>query len=114
MAYVKPAHSFRSLFEYNNNMYTAAGQAVGAAAHSSWDDFVAKSLFAPLGLKSATCRVKDAGKTADHASPHRRKKDGTVEALPWHEGLDNAGPAGSIHASIRDMTKWVRFQLGDG
>ena len=46
--------------------------------------------------------------------PHRRKDDGTVEALPWHGFLDRVGPAGSIHANIRDMARWVRFQLGDG
>jgi len=50
MAHVRPAHPFRSTFEYNNNMYTAAGQAVGAAAHSSWAEVVEKRLFAPLGF----------------------------------------------------------------
>jgi CubicO group peptidase (beta-lactamase class C family) len=114
MAHVAPAHPFRSTFEYNNNMYTAAGQAVGTAAHSSWDEVVEKRLFAPLGMKGATCSAKAAGQVADRAWPHRRKKDGTVEALPWHDFLDRSGPAGSIHASARDMARWVRFQLGDG
>jgi CubicO group peptidase (beta-lactamase class C family) len=114
MGSVRPAHPFRSTFEYNNNMYTAAGLAVGAASKSSWDEFVTARLFKPLGMKSATCSSREAGKVAGRASPHRRKKDGTVEALPWHDGLDNAGPAGSIHANVRDMAKWVRFQLGDG
>src|SRR5262249_11160167 len=114
MAHVKPTHSFRSTFEYNNNMYLAAGLTVGAAGKSSWDEIVEKRLFAPLSMKSATCSAVTAGKTADHALPHRRKDDGTVEALPWHDFLDRAGPAGSIHANIRDMTRWVRFQLGDG
>jgi CubicO group peptidase (beta-lactamase class C family) len=114
MAYVRPAHSFRSRFEYNNNMYLAAGLAVGAAAHTSWDEVVEKRLFGPLGMKGATCSATAAGKVPDHALPHRRKKDGTVEALPWHGSLDHIGPAGSIHASARDMTRWVRFQLGDG
>jgi CubicO group peptidase (beta-lactamase class C family) len=114
MALVRPVHPFRSMFEYNNNMYTAAGLAVGAASKSTWDDFVTKRLFEPLGMKEATCSVRVAVQSPDHAEPHRRKKDGTVEALPWHDGLDNAGPAGSIHASARDMARWVRFQLGDG
>jgi CubicO group peptidase (beta-lactamase class C family) len=114
MASVRPAHPFRSAFEYNNNMYTAAGLAVGAASKSTWDDFVRTHLFEPLGMKGAICSARAAGEVADRASPHRRTKDGTVEALPWHDGLDSAGPAGAIHASARDMAKWVRFQLGDG
>jgi CubicO group peptidase (beta-lactamase class C family) len=114
MAHVRPAHPFRSTFEYNNNMYIAAGLAVGAAAQSTWDDFVEERLFAPLGMKGATCSAENAAGAADHALPHRRRKDGTVEVLPWHDHLDRIGPAGSIHASARDMTRWVRFQLGDG
>ncbi len=114
MGQVRPAHPFRSTYEYNNNMYVAAGLAVGAAAKTSWDDFVARRLFAPLGMRGATCRASDAVKSADHALPHRRRKDGAAEVLPWHDHLDNIGPAGSIHAGARDMARWVRFQLGDG
>jgi CubicO group peptidase (beta-lactamase class C family) len=114
MGLVRPAHSFRSQFEYNNNMYTAAGLAVGAASKSSWEDAVAKRLFEQVGMKRATCGAAAAARMPDRASPHRRKKDGTVEAIPWHDVLDNAGPAGSIHASAHDMARWVRFQLGDG
>ena len=81
MAQVQPSNPFRTVFEYNNNMYTAAGLAVGAASQSTWDDFVAKRLFAPLGMKGATCSAREAGKVLDRARPHRRKKGGTVEAL---------------------------------
>jgi CubicO group peptidase (beta-lactamase class C family) len=114
MAHVPLAQPFRSTFHYNNIMYVAAGQAVGAASHGSWDDFVEQRLLAPLGMRRATCREKTAAADSDHALPHRRKKDGTVEVLPWHVEIDNAGPAGSIHASVRAMARWVRFQLGDG
>jgi hypothetical protein len=36
-----------------------------------------------------------------------------VAPFPWTR-FDRANAAGSIHASIRDMARWVRFQLGDG
>jgi CubicO group peptidase (beta-lactamase class C family) len=114
VAHVRLSHPFRSRFAYNDIMYLAAGLTIGAAAHSSWDEVVEKRLFNPLGMKGATCSAVAAGRAADHALPHRRKTDGTVETLPWHSFLDRAGPAGSIHASIRDMSRWVRFQLGDG
>jgi CubicO group peptidase (beta-lactamase class C family) len=110
----RPAHSFRSTFDYNNIMYTAAGLEIGAAAKSTWDDVVRTHLFEPLGMKSATCSARAAASTPNHASPHERKKDGTVAVLPWHDVLDQGGPAGSIHASVREMARWVRFQLGDG
>jgi CubicO group peptidase (beta-lactamase class C family) len=95
-------------------MYVAAGQTVGAAVQGTWDDFVEQRLFAPLGMRRATCRAKRALADSDHALPHHRTRDGKAEVLPWHAEIDNAGPAGSIHASVRDMARWVRFQLGDG
>jgi len=36
-----------------------------------------------------------------------------VEVIPWRN-IDNIGPAGSINAGVRDLSRWVRFQLGDG
>jgi hypothetical protein len=36
-----------------------------------------------------------------------------VVAIPWRN-IDDAGPAGSINSSVRDMAKWITFQLGDG
>jgi CubicO group peptidase (beta-lactamase class C family) len=112
--FLEPSHSFRSTFLYNNTMYCAAGLAVGAASRSSWEEVVTRRLFDPLGMKSATCSVRAAGKTPDHALPHARIKDDTAHVLPWHDMLEKVGPAGSIHASVRDMARWVRFQLGDG
>jgi CubicO group peptidase (beta-lactamase class C family) len=107
-------HPFRSTFHYNNILYVAVGQAVGAASQETWDDFVEKRLFAPLGMTSAKCSAKAAQRRPNHASPHNRGKKGQARLLLWDDYLDIAGPAGSIHASARDMARWVRFQLGDG
>jgi CubicO group peptidase (beta-lactamase class C family) len=49
----------------------------------------------------------------DHASPHRKDRRGQPEVIPWYP-LTRPDPAGSVHASARDLARWVRFQLGDG
>ena len=54
----------------------------------------------------------DAQKAPDHATPHR-KKDGKVEARSWQD-IDNIAPAGAMVSTVRDLTQWLRFQLGDG
>jgi CubicO group peptidase (beta-lactamase class C family) len=94
-------------------MYVAAGYVVGAASKSSWEEFVQKRIFDPLQMSGANFSATVAAKAADRATPHRKESDGRVVAIPWFN-LDNAGPAGSINAGARDMSKWVRFQLGDG
>lgn len=104
--------SFRSVFQYQNIMFLAAGEAVGAASGGSFEEFVRRRIFDPLGMKSASLSVIEAQKAADHATPHI-KRGAKIETMPWRN-LDNVGPAGSINASVRDLASWIRFQLGDG
>ena len=110
---VKLTRPFRSVWQYQNIMYATAGYAVGAASKSSWEEFVQKRIFDPLGMTGANFSATVAEKAPDHASPHIKGSDGRVTVIPWFN-LDNAGPAGSINAGARDMSKWVRFQLGNG
>ena len=50
--------------------------------------------------------------TANVATPHM-EVDGALRAVPYRN-IDNAAPAGSIHASARDMAQWIRFQIDSG
>ena len=113
LAYVKPTAGFRAKFQYQNVMYVAAGYAVGQVTHSTWDDFVQSRIFQPLGMTESDTSATAAQKSSDYATPHEQNPDGSVKAVPWHN-IDNAGPAGSINSSARDMAKWITFQLGDG
>ncbi len=113
LAYAHPNAGFRTKFQYQNMMYVAAGYAVGQVAHSTWDDFVRTRIFQPLGMNGSDTSSTDAEKSSDHASPHEENPDGSVKVIPWHN-IDNAGPAGSINSSARDMAKWMTLQLNDG
>ncbi len=113
LAQLQPRHLFRGQFEYQAICFGAAGLAVGAAAKSTWQDFVHQRIFAPLGMKSACCTSAQALRATDHAQPHRQTKDGKIEAIPWYK-ISEPDPAGSIHASVRDLSQFVRLQLGDG
>jgi CubicO group peptidase (beta-lactamase class C family) len=113
IAFVKPARPFRTTYQYNNIMFVAAGEAVGKAAGMTWDNFVRRRIFIPLGMSSANFSVSVAEKAADHATPHRKNKQGRIEVTSWHN-VDNIGGAGCINAGARDMSQWLRFQLSDG
>lgn len=113
LAYAQPNAGFRTKFQYQNMMYVAAGVAVGEVAHGSWDDFVRSRIFQPLGMTNSDTSAIDAQKSPDHASPHEQNPDDSVKVIPWHN-IDDAGPAGSINSSARDMTKWMMLQLNSG
>jgi CubicO group peptidase (beta-lactamase class C family) len=110
---VKPYASFRSRFLYQTTMFTVAGHAVAHAAGCPWDEFVRKRMLGPLGMSGASFRTAAALKNPDHAHGHRANDRGEVEVIPWYP-IDRPDPAGSLNASARDLSKWLRFQLGDG
>ncbi len=111
-AYIHPDAGFRTLFQYQNIMYVALGVAVGRVSGDTWDAFVKQRIFEPLGMTESDTSATDAQKAPDYASPHMLR-EANLEVIPWRN-IDNAGPAGSINSSVRDMSKWIALQLNDG
>lgn len=107
-----PTTSFRSAFGYNNNMVLAAGQLVPTLTGLSWDDFVDRRIFAPLGMERSVTSTLPLEHMDNVAQPHA-KRDGKVTPIPWRN-IDNIGPAGSINSSVAEMSRWVRLQLARG
>jgi CubicO group peptidase (beta-lactamase class C family) len=75
-----PASSFRADYGYNNLMYIAAGEVVGAASGTSWDDFLAQRIFAPLGMTRSTTRTAVVD-TGDNVASSHSKSDGAVVVM---------------------------------
>src|SRR5690242_7809625 len=48
--YLKPAHSFRSGYDYDNVLYIVAGQLVEAVSGQRWEDFVQQHILDPLQM----------------------------------------------------------------
>jgi len=114
MAFLEKSTSFRSTYEYNNLAYLAAGLAIEAIAKQPWHVFVQERLFKPLQMKDAVFTSGDAQNAPDHASPHGHDADGKVTIIPWYRDDKQIRASGSIKASVRDLSQWLRFQLADG
>lgn len=108
----KNMSGFRDRFLYANEMFTAAGEIIPAVTGTSWDDFTAKRIFAPLGMTRSHTSVTPLKGLQNVATPHGLV-DGKLVSFPYRN-VDNVGGAGSINASARDLAQWVRLQLGDG
>ncbi len=114
MAFLERSTSFRSTYEYNNLAYLAAGLAIEAIAKQPWHVFVQERLFKPLQMKDAVFTSGDAQKAPDHASPHGHDDRGKVTVIPWYRDDKQIRASGSIKASVRDLSQWLRFQLAEG
>lgn len=118
--HIKPATSFRSGYAYDNLLYVVAGQVVEAVSGESWEQYVARHLFAPAGMRTATGRLHELYANDNRARPHARYGD-VVRGIAPQRQLDEAdqlpqaaAPAGLVSASANDLARWLQVQLGGG
>lgn len=109
LAHLKPTHSFRAHYAYDNLLYVVAGEVAARAGGKPYDQLVREQVFAPLGM--ARCQVgawrpQDIGNIAQ---PHMRQDGRNV---PVREDGDTVADvpsmaAGGIRCSLEDMLAWM-------
>ncbi|MDO7849459.1 serine hydrolase [Hymenobacter sp. M29] len=110
LRYFKPVSSFRSKFDYDNNLYIVAGEVVARIAGQPWADFVEARLIKPLGMtRTATdfTRLPDPTNAID---AHGRV-DGKVQVIQ-RDRAAVAAPCGGMYSSVNDLSKWALMLLG--
>jgi CubicO group peptidase (beta-lactamase class C family) len=110
--YLPQSNGFRTTYGYQNIMYIAAGELLGAVADTSWDDFIEQRIFWPLGMTRSTTRAAVVASRDNVASSHIRS-DGEIEAVE-RRNYDNIGGAGAAFSSVHDMAQWLRMHLNGG
>src|SRR5215471_3620686 len=108
----EPSSSFRASYAYSNFGLTEGAVAAARAAGLSWEDAADTKLFKPLGMASTSARYADFLRQSERAALHI-KRDGRWQAL-LTRNADAQAPAGGISSTVRDLTRWVRLQLGNG
>ena len=113
LRFVKPKHSFRSRFTYNNLMYLVAGRVVETVTGQSWNESVRESIIDRLEMHSTT--LEPPSDPSPIAWPHG-DRDGTVVSLDSDRNYAaTIAPAGSIWSNATDMAKWLSANLpGEG
>jgi CubicO group peptidase (beta-lactamase class C family) len=107
--FVDLAYSPRSSFIYQNVMYAAAGQVIGAVSGLPWDEFVRTRIFTPLHMGRTVPLLARAATAPNVARPHDLVDD-TMRVIT-NASVDAVASAGSVWSSVADMSKWMRFIL---
>src|SRR5664280_695836 len=50
LRYLKQVSSFRTKYDYDNNLYMVAGEVIARASGISWEDFIQKKILDPLNM----------------------------------------------------------------
>jgi CubicO group peptidase (beta-lactamase class C family) len=115
IAHLELTQQFRSGFLYNNLAYLTLGLAITSAAGKPWDEYVRQELFEPMGMTGVVFTRTAALKSADHASPHQFEREGKkITVRDWYADDRQIRASGSVKASVRDLSRWLQFQLHDG
>lgn len=115
--YLKPAHSFRAGYDYDNVLYVAAGQLVEAVSGQRWEDFVQQQILDPLRMQDTQTSID--ARTANQVSLHG-KNTTPVRGVGAQQVLTTVmtgavfAPAGALQVSAADMGRWLRLQLDGG
>lgn len=110
--HLKPAGLFRAHYGYSNLMFLAAGEVVRVVHGMPWTDAVRTRILEPLEMRRAVTSVRDLVTLGNVATPHKTMLEGS-QPIPWMN-WDGMAAAGGIIASVDDITRWLRLQLGKG
>ena len=108
------AYSLRDGFIYQNVMYQAAGEVVGAASGMPWERFVKTRIMDPIGMTRSqpTLAALRAARDPNVSSAHY-EIDGATRAIE-ESPVDPVPAAGAAWSSADETAKWLRFLLDSG
>ncbi|WDS35591.1 serine hydrolase domain-containing protein [Pseudoxanthomonas sp.] len=113
LAHLKPTHSFRSHYAYDNLMYVVAGEVAARAGGKPYDQLVREQVFGPLGMDRCQVGAFDRDAVGNVAQPHMRQdgRNVVVRQDPAQVPDNPSMSAGGIRCSVRDMTRWISMWL---
>ncbi len=92
-------------YTYSNNGYIALSYIIEQASGMSYEDYLKKNLFLPLGMNST------GQDNARNVFPNRASGYTTMDGNHIRydlQNIHNSWGAGSIHSTTEDMFRWVR------
>ena len=115
LKYLEPAEPPRSVFLYNNMMYSGAGYSIELLSGKTWEHFVRDRILTPLGMTSTTFTIAEMLKTPEPGVPYTERRDNTeLYQIPYYSDAIGVAPAGAINSNIVDMSKWLIALMNDG
>ena len=121
LAATMPTSKFGDLFQYNNQMASAAGYLAGHLLYpkmefgAAYDRAMEEKIFKPLGMKDSTFNYAE-GMAGNWAAPHGLDVDGRVTLMSneFNWSPYPYRPAGAAFSTTADMVRYVELELGKG
>lgn len=113
IAQLRPITRPGGVFAYQNVVFSVIGEVVESVDGQTFGASLDERLFEPLGMRTASVGLDALRENDSWARPHSRRSHRTGwRYFSPNEDYYRVAPAGGLNASILDMAKWVRAQLG--
>jgi hypothetical protein len=93
-------------------MYSVAGRVVEQITDESWDEYMSKRVFQPLGMTRTYTSMQSLAQAKNVAVPHVRVKDETFPTT--FADQDSIGPAAAVSSSVSDLSQWLLMMVNKG
>ena len=112
LRYLKQVSSFRTKFDYDNNLYMVAGEVIAKVSGMSWENFIQQKIFDPLGM-TGSAPAYNFLKNKDNIIDAHAPVDGVVKVIRRDQS-ETLDAAGGIYSNLTDMCKWIIMQMNNG
>lgn len=113
LAHLKPTHSFRAHYAYDNLLYVVAGEVAAKAGGKPYEQLIREEVFGPLGMHRCQVGAWSRDGVGNVAQPHMQQAGRNVVVREDGAQIPDSPSmaAGGIRCSLRDMLSWIGIWL---
>jgi CubicO group peptidase (beta-lactamase class C family) len=111
--YFEASAGLRETWQYNNFMFMAQGALAEKLTGKTWEKLLQERIFTPLSMnaKYSTAAML---KSDDYSQPYSYDAEKKKTKKLDHYHFSGMEPAGSIAASAKDMSEWLKLWINVG
>jgi len=98
-------------FAYSNMAYDLLGLLIKEVSGESYEDFVTKNIFGPMGMDDSTLLTMERKDRERMCDPHDKNADKKFEVLPHYPYNRSHAPSSTLTSNMDDMAKWASAWL---
>jgi CubicO group peptidase (beta-lactamase class C family) len=110
--YFKPKSSFRTQWDYDNQLYFIAGELIARVSGMTWEKFIQSRILDPIQMTNSFSSQDAIKDKSNVATPHSTETGRIRTISTFHDQIN--GAAGGIISNVDDMCKWMITQLNKG
>lgn len=108
---LKPICKPGDCYGYQNILYSFIESVIEKTTENRFEDLMQARIFTPLGMGHSSVGLEGYLSAANRAEPHVLTRSGWLRTAV-KPNYYSVAPAAGVNASIEDLAKWVRAQMG--